>query len=219
MVAQPSGLALPPCLQLFPGFLVSSVFREAAVLKTNEPCVSPFKILDFSGPWLSLFWSFESGCDIKEALMARYSRSVWLLGCALLLLAVPVFGHHGSASVYDPNNKITLKGTVTKLLWANPHIEVYFDAVDPVSGKMVNWQLGDGQGVQHLYKNGWRQSDLKVGETITVTGATRSWNDSDKNVKTMDYRLGGGVITNSGGEKVFTALSKEEVRGEAADSK
>ena len=151
--------------------------------------------------------------------MTKYSRSVCLLGFALILLAVPVFAHHGSASVYDPNNKITLKGTVTKLLWANPHIEVYFDAVDPATGKMVNWELGDGQGVQHLYKNGWRQSDLKVGETITVTGATRSWNDSDKDVKTMDYRLGGGVITNSAGEKVFTALSKEEVRGDASDSK
>jgi len=151
--------------------------------------------------------------------MARYSRFVWLLGFALLLSTVPVFGHHGSASVYDPNNKITLKGTVTKLLWANPHIEVYFDAVDPVSGKTVSWELGDGQGVQHLYKNGWRQSDLKVGETITVTDATRSWNDSDKNVKSMDYRLGGGVITNSAGEKVFTSLSKEEVRGDSADGK
>jgi Family of unknown function (DUF6152) len=150
--------------------------------------------------------------------MIRYSRFVSLLGFAALLLAVPAFGHHGSASVYDPNNKITLKGTVTKLLWANPHIEVYFDAVDPVSGKTVSWELGDGQGVQHLYKNGWRQSDLKVGETITVTDATRSWNDSDKNVKTMDYRLGGGVITNAAGEKVFTSLSKDEVRGDA-DSK
>ena len=151
--------------------------------------------------------------------MNRYSRSVWLLGIALLLLTVPVFAHHGSASVYDPNNKITLKGTVTKLLWANPHIEVYFDAVDPSTGKTVTWELGDGQGVQHLYKNGWRQSDLKVGETITVTDATRSWNDSDKAVKALDYRLGGGTITNAAGQKVFTPLSKDEVRGEGADSK
>jgi hypothetical protein len=151
--------------------------------------------------------------------MTKYSRSVWLLGFVLLLLTVPVFAHHGSASVYDPNNKINLKGTVTKLLWANPHIEVYFDAVDPVSGKTVNWELGDGQGVQHLYKNGWRENDLKAGETITVMGATRSWNDSDKDIKTMDYRLGGGVITNAAGQKVFTALSKDEVRSDEAGSK
>ena len=146
--------------------------------------------------------------------MARYSRSVGLLGFALLLLVLPVFGHHGAASVYDPNTKITLKGTVTKLLWANPHVEVYFDAVDPGTGKMAHWELGDGQGVQHLYKNGWTRDDLKPGENITVTGATRSWNDSDKEVKTYDYRLGGGTITNAAGQKVFTALSKDEVRGQ-----
>jgi hypothetical protein len=146
--------------------------------------------------------------------MARYSRPAWLLAVVLFLVVVPVFGHHGAASVYDPNNKITLKGTVTKLLWANPHVEVYFDALDPVSGKMVHWELGDGQGVQHLYKNGWTRDDLKAGETITVTGATRSWNDSDPNVKTFDYRLGGGVITNAAGQKVFTYISKDEARSE-----
>ena len=146
--------------------------------------------------------------------MTRYSRSIGLLGFALLLLAVPVFGHHGAASVYDPNNKITLKGTVTKLLWANPHVEVYFDAVDPASGKMAHWELGDGHGVQHLYKNGWTREDLKAGEAITVTGATRSWNDSDPNVKTLDYRLGGGVITNAAGQRIFTTISKDEAREE-----
>ena len=84
--------------------------------------------------------------------MASYLRSVWLLAFVLLLVALPVFAHHGAASVYDPNNKITLKGMVTRLLWANPHVEVYFDAPDPVTGKIVHWELGDGQGVQHLYK-------------------------------------------------------------------
>jgi hypothetical protein len=151
--------------------------------------------------------------------MTRYSRSVGLLGLALFLLAVPVFGHHGAASVYNPNNKITLKGTVTKLLWANPHVEVYFDALDPVSGQMVHWELGDGQGVQHLYKNGWTRDDLKAGEPITVSNATRSWNDSDPNVKTFDYRLGGGVITNAAGQRIYTTISKDEAREEEESSK
>lgn len=151
--------------------------------------------------------------------MTRYSRSIGLLGLALLWLAVPVFGHHGAASVYNPNNKITLKGTVTKLLWANPHVEVYFDAPDPATGQMVHWELGDGQGVQHLYKNGWTRDDLKAGESITVTNATRSWNDSDPNVKTFDYRLGGGVITNAAGQRIYTTISKDEAREEEENSK
>jgi hypothetical protein len=142
--------------------------------------------------------------------MTRYSRSVGLLGFALLLLAVQAYGHHSAAAAYDARNKITLTGTVTKLLWANPHISIFFDAKDPVSGKMVTWALGDGQGPTHLYKNGWRKDDLKAGDTITVTGATRSWNDSDKVVKRFDYRLGGGSITNSAGLKVFSNGSKAD---------
>jgi hypothetical protein len=133
--------------------------------------------------------------------MVRYSRPVGFLGFALLLLAVPVFGHHGAASVYNPNKKVTLKGTVTKILWQNPHIGIFFDATDPDTGKVVNWELGDGQAPTGLYRKGWRKDDLKVGDTLTVTGATRSWNG--------DYRIGGGIITNAAGQKLFTG-SKDD---------
>ena len=132
--------------------------------------------------------------------MARYSRSVWLLGLALLLLTVPAVAHHGSASVYNPAKKITLTGKVTEIQWVNPHISIFMDAVDPDTGKMVNWELGDGQAPNHLYRNGWRKEDLKVGETITITGANRSW--------AGDYRIGGGVLTNAAGKRVFTGGSK-----------
>jgi Family of unknown function (DUF6152) len=127
--------------------------------------------------------------------MVRNSRPVWFLGF-VLLLAVPVFAHHGAASVYNPKLKVTLTGTVTKILWANPHIAIFFDAMDSDTNKMVNWELGDGQAPTGLYRKGWRKDDLKVGDTITVTGASRSWNG--------DYRIGGGVITNAAGQKLFT---------------
>jgi hypothetical protein len=137
----------------------------------------------------------------SEAFMAKYSRSAWVLGFALLLVTVPVFAHHGAASVYDPSKKVTLTGTVTKVLWQNPHIGIFFDAVDPDTGKMVNWELGDGQAPTGLYRKGWRKDDIKVGDTITVTGASRAWNG--------DFRIGGGIITNSAGQKIFTG-SKDD---------
>jgi hypothetical protein len=128
--------------------------------------------------------------------MVKYSRSAWFLGIVLLLVTVPVFAHHGAASVYDPNKKVTLKGTVTKVLWANPHIEINFDAPDPETGKVVNWTLGDGQAPNGLYRKGWKKDDLKVGDTITVTDATMAWNAGT-------YRIGGGIITNAAGRKIF----------------
>ena len=127
--------------------------------------------------------------------MVRYLRLASFLALVAVLTA-PAFAHHGAASVYDPDKKVTLKGTVTKILWANPHIGIFFDAPDPETGKMVNWELGDGQAPTGLYRKGWRKDDLKIGDTITVTGATRSWNG--------DYRVGGGIITNAAGQKLFT---------------
>jgi hypothetical protein len=137
--------------------------------------------------------------------MVKYSRSALYLGFVLLLAAVPVLAHHGAASVYDPSKKINLTGTVTKVLWQNPHIGIFIDAKDPDTGKIVNWELGDGQAPTGLYRKGWRKDDLKVGETVTVTGATRSWNG--------DYRIGGGVLTNAAGEKLFAGTKGDGVEG------
>ena len=132
--------------------------------------------------------------------MARYSRSVWLVSVVLLLTVVPVLAHHSASSVYNPDKKITLKGTVTKILWSNPHIAIYFDAPD-ATGKIVNWELGDGQAPNGLYRKGWRKEDLKIGEVITVTNANLAWDGSN--------HIGGGIITNAAGQKLFSG-SKDD---------
>lgn len=133
--------------------------------------------------------------------MTRYSRSVGFVSLVLLLTVVPLLGHHSASSVYNPNKRITLKGKVTKVLWANPHIAIYFDAPDQ-TGKIVNWELGDGQAPNGLYRKGWRKDDLKVGDVIIVTNATTAWDEST--------HIGGGIITLAAtGKKLFTG-SKDD---------
>ena len=102
--------------------------------------------------------------------MKRYYRTMWLVSCLLLVAtAAPLLAHHSAASMYDPAKKATLKGTVTKVVWINPHIAIYFDAPDAAQGgKVVNWELGDGQAPNGLYRKGWRKEDLKIGDSITV---------------------------------------------------
>jgi hypothetical protein len=133
--------------------------------------------------------------------MTRSSRLLGFVSLLLLFAVVPLLGHHSASSVYNPNKKITLKGTVTKILWANPHIAIYFDAPNQ-AGKIVNWELGDGQAPNGLYRKGWRKDDLKVGDVIIVTGATTAWDGSP--------HIGGGIITLAAtGKKVFTG-SKDD---------
>jgi hypothetical protein len=58
----------------------------------------------------------------------------------LLLGGVPLLAHHGFNVEFDGTKCMDLKGTLTNLLWENPH--AYFDMEVPgPSGKTVRWHL------------------------------------------------------------------------------
>ena len=71
----------------------------------------------------------------------------------LLAAALPLLAHHSFAAEYDGNAKLTLKGTVAKIDWMNPHIWIYIDAKDE-AGKVTRWQC-EGGPPNSLTRNGW----------------------------------------------------------------
>lgn len=85
-----------------------------------------------------------------------------------MLVGQSVYAHHAGATKYDEKKPITLKGTVTKVEWMNPHIYYYIDVKDS-SGKVVNWAV-EGAPPNVLYRRGWKKDSLKVGDVVTVEG-------------------------------------------------
>ena len=57
-----------------------------------------------------------------------------------LLLPPSAPAHHASAAQYDVSSTITLKGAITRVEWANPHIHVYVD-VKTEEGNSENWSV------------------------------------------------------------------------------
>jgi hypothetical protein len=91
-----------------------------------------------------------------------------VVGGGLLLAALPAIAHHSFAAEFDNNKPVTLKGTVTKIDWMNPHIWVYLDVKDD-SGKTAQWQC-EGGPPNSLTRNGWTKEALKNGDQVTIEG-------------------------------------------------
>ena len=98
-------------------------------------------------------------------------RTKWmsLLAGGLVLAAVPGMAHHSFSAEYDRSKPISLKGTVTKVEWMNPHARFYVDVKDD-GGKVTNWEfeLGSPNG---LMRQGWTRNSLKVGDVVSVNGS------------------------------------------------
>jgi hypothetical protein len=84
----------------------------------------------------------------------------------LFLLAIPAFAHHSRAQ-YDMSKVITLKATVTKVDWTNPHTLIYFDVNG--NGNVQNWNAITG-GPGRLQRQGWTSETVKPGDPITISG-------------------------------------------------
>jgi len=84
----------------------------------------------------------------------------------VLAVSVPLFAHHGYVQ-YDTDKKVTLKGTVTRWLWSNPHCLLQFDVTDD-GGHAVHW-IAESENPSTLSRIGWTEKSLKPGDQITLT--------------------------------------------------
>ncbi len=87
---------------------------------------------------------------------------------ALLMASGPMFAHHGRES-YDSERLVTVKGTVTKFEFVNPHVMLYIDVKDD-NGEVVKW-IGETGSPNMMRRGGWNKTTLKPGDRVTMSGS------------------------------------------------
>jgi hypothetical protein len=89
-----------------------------------------------------------------------------VIALALILDAVPLSAHHTWTVSYS--ELITVKGTVMRFEWGNPHPMITLEVRTP-DGKAEKWMIG-GPAINRMEANGWTKETVKPGDVITGIG-------------------------------------------------
>jgi hypothetical protein len=110
--------------------------------------------------------------------------------------SIPAWAHHAFAAEFDANKQITLKGTVAKMEWINPHAWLHVD-VKENDGTLTRWAIELGPP-NSLIKRGWTKQSVPAGLEVVVVGYQSK--DGAK-------RANGRDITLPNGKQLFAGSS------------
>ena len=133
-------------------------------------------------------------------------KAVLMSGFALIGGVAPMLAHHSFAAEYDSTKTVTVKGTINKLAWVNPHAYVYVDVRD-ADGKVTTWAF-ESLSPNALSRQGWNRNSLKQGEEVTVEGYMAK---DGKPLADGSIHANSRAITRADGRKVFVGSSADDV--------
>jgi hypothetical protein len=98
----------------------------------------------------------------------RTTLPIAVVSAAVLLATGPVWAHHSMVAQFSVNKPITLKGTLTKMTWVNPHGWIYMN-VTGSEGEVETWAIETGSP-HNMVKRGLTKKDFRPGTEIIVGG-------------------------------------------------
>jgi len=144
---------------------------------------------------------------IREGTLMTTSHIVAAVLITVLAAGAPVAAHHSFAAEFDGSNPVTLRGTITKMEWTNPHAWLHID-VKASDGKVVAWMI-EGGAPNALLRRGWNRESVAPGTAVVVQGF-RARDGSN--------RASGGDVTLPDGKKLFIGSAGTGAPGDRPDA-
>jgi hypothetical protein len=90
------------------------------------------------------------------------------LTLAMLLMGGAVAAHHSVPVNFDQSREITVKGTLTEIVWINPHSRFRVDVTGD-DGMKVEWLVEMG-AINTMRRAGFQTERFAVGDEVAITG-------------------------------------------------
>ena len=99
--------------------------------------------------------------------MTRKVVTFFVSATGLLAICGTALAHHGEAGSYDNTVRITVKATVSEIVWVNPHAQLYIDFKND-KGENEHWGI-EMLSPGNLVRIGWNKNTFKPGDAVLVS--------------------------------------------------
>jgi hypothetical protein len=108
---------------------------------------------------------------LERKIFMNYRTRNALTALAVLLTAGSLWAHHSFTAVFDLSQQFTLAGTLTKVDWRNPHIQIFLEAKGD-DGKVQAWVI-EGMAPSGFRGRNVGKSDFEnaIGQTVNLEAA------------------------------------------------
>src|SRR5262245_53237737 len=104
-------------------------------------------------------------------------RTMFLATAAFLMVVAHASAHHNMSAIYDFNDRITMTGTLSKIDWRNPHIELIVETKN--GAEVQNWAL-EGPSPSFFRTRDVNKVDVETALHKTVTAEASRARDGSR---------------------------------------
>ena len=103
---------------------------------------------------------------------------------SLILYTNNAQAHHAFAADYDSGKEGLIAGTITEVIYKNPHARYYLDVIND-NGETETWDL-QTMNLMMLGRVGWKKDTFKIGDKVQVFGILGRNNSKRMSITTIN---------------------------------